>query len=57
MHFSHIPGCVSGCPQGAVTHNDNVVLPAVLKQLRLGEIGMAFNLFLNKHKQIVSVGC
>lgn len=44
--FLHIPGWISTCAQGTVSHNNNIILPAELKQLWLGEIGMAFNLFL-----------
>lgn len=48
MHFVPIPGWISRCPQRAVSHNDNVILLAVFKQLWLSEIGMAFNLCLKK---------
>lgn len=44
IDFHRIPGRVSGWPYGAVSHYDNILLPAVLKQLWLSEIGMAFNL-------------
>lgn len=55
MHFSPIPGCISRCPQGAVSHNDNTILPAIFKQLWLSEIGMALNLFLKKKTQILFI--
>lgn len=46
QELCHVPGFISWCAQRAVSHNSNVLLPTVFKQLWLSEIGMTFHLYL-----------